>query len=154
MTKVVLDKWGQKIVDDLRISIKNKGLTASGKSARSLSYASTDTRLQVFGEDYLEQLQIGRRPTQQNLRGRLYGVIMQWIKDKGIHRQGISDKSLAYLIARKIDREGIKVPNRYNKGGVLSDVINPELFKQIEEDLGIFFINKTRSDIMNLLNIR
>ena len=42
---------------------------------------------------------------------------------------------LAYVITRKIAREGIRVPNKHNPGGVLSEVINPELINEIYQEV-------------------
>ena len=50
--------------------------------------------------------------------------IEQWIEDKRITpSDGISVKSLAFLIARKIHREGWRPKNRF-PNGVISSVIN------------------------------
>ena len=40
--------------------------------------------------------------------------IRQWVKEKGLNIP-------AYAIAMKINRDGIRVPNQFNPGGVLSD---------------------------------
>ena len=83
----------------------------------------------MIGEKYSEQLQYGRRagkmPPSQ--------AIEQWIRDKGLMSkiQGkISITSLAYLIARKIQREGWK---RENYGGVelISQVVTPDRIQKI-----------------------
>ena len=80
----------------------------------------------------MQILQEGRGP---NIRttGELRPAIEKWVNQKPIHpyTPGMSKKTLVFLIVRKIAREGIKVPSKYNPGGVISDVITEDLIDRI-----------------------
>lgn len=153
----ILEKHGKYIVDGLRSSMNSKGLNSSGKTK-----ASIESR--VFQENFMTVLEIvanialltlsepypelgikgGRGP---NIRttGELKKAITLWVDQKPISPRGISKESLIFLITRKIATEGIKVPNEYNKGGVISDVITPSLIDRIMDEVliaqGEEFIN-------------
>ena len=50
------------------------------------------------------------------------------------YEANITDEQLAFLIARKIAREGIKVPNQYNVGKVISSILlDGRIAKLLEE---------------------
>jgi hypothetical protein len=87
-------------------------VNASGRLAQELRREAFEVpggfRLQVYAPGYALTLIFGRRPgTFPNLTG-----IKQWIAVKGIvphpdkHGKAVSTDSLAYLIGRKIQREG------------------------------------------------
>lgn len=82
----------------------------------------------IYGEKYTEQLVFGRKP------GKFPPIkaIEQWIIDKGIAGIGkkIKTSSLAFLIARKIAKEGTKY---FKQGGtdLISSVYTPERIQNI-----------------------
>jgi len=56
----------------------------------------------------------------------IYVKLLEWMKVKGI------EDINPWMAARKIVREGIKVPNRHNAGGVISGVINEEWIDKLQ----------------------
>ena len=108
------------------------GMRASGKWAKSLEVeiSKTDGKstAKLYGEKYTEQLVLGRKP------GRFPPIkaIEQWIKDKGIQpiEANLKISSLAFLIARKIAKEGT---NYYKQGGtdLVESVITPKRIQDI-----------------------
>jgi hypothetical protein len=69
-------------------------------------------KLQFFLPEYWRYVEFGRRETVKHGDGKLQEKILRWIDEKGITpKDGISKKSLAYLITRKIHREGFKGRN-------------------------------------------
>jgi hypothetical protein len=163
-TQLVFQKYSERIIQDIRKSIADKGLTASGKSAKTLKATITESKLLIEGEGYFDYMQNGRGPSQRRGSGpSLYDQIREWIDVKGIvARDRISRDSLAFLITRKIHRDGIMVPhgeynpglNEYNHGGVLSDVINDKLIKEIEQEMAFNVITSATSEIKGILNIK
>lgn len=153
------------IIQDLIKSYDTKGLRASGNWANSLvgNVESTPNgyKLTIDGADYSGAMEYGRKPTVKKGNGELKDIIRQWIDDKKIvPKDGISKDSLAFLITRKIHQEGITVPNKYNIGGVISDVVegNPTLgFKPIKERLqekfNNIYINNISSEVLKNLKI-
>jgi hypothetical protein len=105
-----------KLLESIKVDIiedqQSKGIKASGKSMASLSVQNvTETGGELVGASYFHFQIYGRGPTKSGsgkgepLRVRL----IQWIKDKGITPDGISIKSLAFLIARKIHQKGTDI---------------------------------------------
>ena len=105
------------------------GMRASGNWADALEVQQSGTNVKLLGLKYSEQLEYGRRAGKAPPRK----VIEKWIVDKGLAgriRGNISISSLAFLIARKIAREGW---NRKEFGGVelISKVVTPERIQRI-----------------------
>jgi hypothetical protein len=127
----------------------NLGMRASGKWADALEVQSTETSGKILGLNYSEQLEFGRRSGKQPPRE----AIEQWIRDKGLASRienQISVSSLAFLIARKIGREGW---NRQQYGGVdlISRVVTPERVQKIIDKVGSAFrVNFTSQIIKEL----
>lgn len=46
-----------------------------------------------------------------------------------------TSEEAAFAIAYVMKRDGIKVPNKFNGGGVVSDIINPERVKRLTLDI-------------------
>jgi hypothetical protein len=127
----------------------NLGMRASGKWADALEVQATETSGKILGLNYSEQLEFGRRSGKQPPRE----AIEQWIRDKGLASRienQISVSSLAFLIARKIGREGW---NRQQYGGVdlISRVVTPERVQKIIDKVGSAFrVNFTSQIIKEL----
>lgn len=121
-------------VKDLVSQYNKLGLRASGGYERSLEVLVREEGLnikaQIKGADYVRYMEEGRGPNKRQDRGMIafiYVKLLEWMKVKGI-----TDIN-PWMAARKIVREGIKVPNRYNKGGVISGVINEDWFDELNE---------------------
>jgi hypothetical protein len=141
-----LDETQKKLIDEY-----NKlGFRASGRYARELEPFQTQTKIGMLGANYSEYMARGRGETRPGLRGRLYGVILQWINDKGItpKEATMTKKTLAWIIAMKIDKVGYSVKGRE---GVISNVVNDawvaELFRRISNQE----IERVRIELTQLL---
>ena len=149
----------EQLVNDIRTKLlERKGVdgnfqsvaNASGKLANSISYVVVNgTKLQIFGNDYIQYLQNGRRPTKGGGNGSLKKAIRQWIDDKGIIPDGISKDSLAFLITRKIHEEGATI---YKAGGsdLLSSIFNEALQSSVEADFANLIVTEIQSEIYKL----
>lgn len=135
--------------EDIRLDLIKeydaKGMRASGDFANSLEVFQNDGIIGIKGLMYGQQLETGRRaggfpPIQ---------AIEQWIVDKGIEVIDISVSSLAFLIARKIAREGW---NREGFGGVelISTVITDKRIQNIIDKYGDAKTTEVVSDIIRL----
>lgn len=124
-----------KIVEDARKKIidnyDSMGLRASGKFADELEVIQSEGHVKLVAAAHSWYMENGRAAGKAPPRE----VIIQWIHDKQIQFSGISENSLAYLICRKIGREGIAVPNPYNEGGVISNILDDEFRKEISDQL-------------------
>lgn len=132
MSSFVVDKSLGELLSTVRQAIiddqKSKGIRSSGKSAESLRdvITSKDNKLtgEVLGEHYFYQQKKGRRP------GKFPPIssILEWIREKGIKpNDDISEKSLAFLIARKIANEGTDIFRGKRPGLNIDDKVKEAL---------------------------
>lgn len=126
------------IKNDLIKRYDEKGMRASGDWANSLEVQTSGLSVKLLGLSYSEQLEYGRKAGKQPPRE----AIEQWIRDKGIASRlegKITVSSLAYLIARKIAREGWR---REEYGGVelISEVVTPERIQKIIDRIEATYI--------------
>lgn len=148
MSKKILQKEFDELRRDLIIAYDAKGMRASGNFEESLDIVIGDSFAELWGDEYVEQLEHGRRagsfPPLQDVE--------QWILDKGVFTsvlQEIKLSSLAYLIARKIAEQGW---NRERHGGVglISEVITEERLQMIIDKFGEAELISFSSDIINI----
>lgn len=127
----------EQLKKDLIEAYDKKGMRASGDFANSLEVVmlNNDTKAQLWGNSYAQQLETGRSS------GKFppINAILKWIDDKNISARlngEINKNQLAFLIARKIAREGW---NRQGFGGVelISEVVTDERIEKIIQEVGI-----------------
>lgn len=127
----------EQLKKDLIEAYDKKGMRASGDFANSLEVVmlNNDTKAQLWGNSYAQQLETGRSA------GKFppINAILKWIDDKNISARlngEINKNQLAFLIARKIAREGW---NRQGFGGVelISEVVTDERIDKIIQEVGI-----------------
>lgn len=110
-----------------------KRLTKSGRSAATLEVANvTDSSGQLLAGDSIMAQIFGRAPGKQPPTN----AIVAWIESAGIQPEGISIESLAFLIARKIGREGTDIWKGLQPalGFYQIAIVNEDLFvKQFQE---------------------
>lgn len=149
----ILKKEFEAIKADLITRYDQLGMRASGNWPEALEVVIEQdeytANAKIMGLDYSQQLESGRMPGKQPPSA----VIEQWIIDKGIASQiegKISISSLAYLIARKIGREGWK---REQFGGVelISQVVTPERIQSILDKISDIYIVEFSNEVINFL---
>lgn len=101
------------------------GQKASGKTISSLRVDVNDNQGTLFGRQAFGVLETGRKPGK--VPKGFYQIIQQWVEDKGIQVE--NPKSFAYLVARKIAREGTEL---HRQGG-RADIYSPEIEKTTQE---------------------
>lgn len=135
----------QEELEKLRMNIISNhlkaGQKASGRTAASMHVEVSEDSGTLWGRNAFGVLETGRKA------GRVpkdfQGIIMQWMKDKGIQAAPIpyltnrphkytpqqrGTLRMSYLIARKIRREGTKL---FRSGG-RQDIYSPEIEKTME----------------------
>jgi hypothetical protein len=124
-----------------------KGMRASGNFANSLKTNLTTNGAQLIGANYSKELEEGKQA------GDLVSVnvIEKWIQDKNIQFSNITINSLAYLIVKKIKREGWK---RERFGGVelISQTITPQRIQKIIDKVGDLELSGFIAQIRTNLN--
>ena len=123
LVEAILKNFAEETIAGIKSRIPN----VTGQSAESLGYRIVGTELTIFSSlKFFTVLETGRKPGKRPP----ISVIEQWIKDKPITPDGISTKSLAFLIARKIGEEGSLLYRQGGKSGVISKSINDQVIKE------------------------
>lgn len=125
-----LKRFFSKTIEDIRLDQQAKGMKASGQSSDSLRVETTTDSGRLIGSISFRFQRDGRGPggfpPVQN--------IQDWIRAKGIQTDSISIESLAYLIGRKIARQGSDIFMGRKPGLDIDGAINkniPELKKSL-----------------------
>mgnify|MGYP000232899996 CR=1 FL=1 len=145
----VLSKEFELLKQDLIDAYDSKGMRASGEFAEGLEVDAEINRGVLWGYEYSQQLETGRQAGKQPPSD----VIEQWIEDKGIASQiegNIKISSLAYLIARKIGREGWY---REDYGGVelISQIVTEQRLQKILDEVGDARLIEYSTEIITLI---
>jgi hypothetical protein len=150
-----LDEFDKKLIQDLRASLDAAGTTASGETKRSLHSKITFDSYKLYGRPFIYGLEYGRKPSSPTGDGSLKGIILKWINAKGIiPKDKITKETLAFLIARKIHREG-DLLHRTNQNfrkmnkptGIINDVINDGRIKELSKRLILDFVESAKTEI-------
>lgn len=96
------------LLDGIRDAYRDdlKRFNTTEKASKSLRTEAKDTSGALYGAKYIYQLKYGRKP------GKFPPIeaILNWIRDKRIQpNDGISERSLAFLISRKIAKKGTNI---------------------------------------------
>lgn len=144
-----------KYLERLRLKLIAKyiemGLKASGDYERELEGVTEPNKMIMLGAFHSQFMENGRDAGGWPPRK----AIEEWIENKdglpAIFRE--KKKQFAFLISRKIANEGIKVPNQFNKGEVVSSVVDAFLADDIHEmleELGMYFKARIQSDVLQI----
>lgn len=149
LSELIESEFDQTVKDLVR-QHQSLGLRASGAYERSLESRVIDQgeniNAVIMGAEHVRFMEEGRGPNkvQPVTKGMIYFIyekLIEWMDVKGI-----TDIN-PWMAARKIVMEGIKVPNKYNKGGVISGVINEKWMDDLNEK--IFDLqNETFMDVL------
>lgn len=143
----IIKEWLEELRVDLIAKYNELGLKASGNYEKELKAENTDKKAVMIAPRYAEMMEIGRRPGTAPPRS----AIEKWIDDKGL-KYDIPKSSLAFLIQRKIKRDGIKVPNKYNAGGVISSVITEDRINALINKLTFVQVGKITNEIYKMFD--
>ena len=124
-------------------------ISASGNLVKSLRFNLTETHLEIWSEDYVYFLIHGRKPTKGGGSGAVKDKIRDWIDHKGI-KADIDKDTLAYLIARKIHREGNSIYLYYQ--GKNSGLLNNILTEEMKQEFNDKFTRQLGEDLANEFN--
>lgn len=130
LVAVELESLKQRIIEN----VKSSGQVASGRTIASLRVETTEDGGVLWGRSPFGTLETGRKGGK--VPAGFWKIIRQWIDDKGI--QVDKPNSFAYLVARKIAREGTQL---FRAGG-RDDIYSPEVkdtMERISHAIGILF---------------
>lgn len=125
-----LEALKQRIIENHR----NAGQVASGRTIASLKVEITEDGGVLWGRSPFGTLETGRKGGK--VPAGFWKIIRQWMDDKGIQVE--KPDSFAYLVARKIAKEGTQL---FRNGG-RSDIYSPEVkdtVERVSDGIGILF---------------
>jgi hypothetical protein len=143
--KVELQKYLNKSIEGLLqqySKLKNTG--SLGQSLQSIITEQNGVLVgNIKGNSYVHQIIHGRKPgTMPPLDD-----LKKWVVSKGI-ASGKNVDSIAYAIAKKIEKQGIRVPNQYNDGKLLDGI---EPMKELAVNIGKVMIDNVREEVKKQL---
>lgn len=136
--KDIIQTWLNGRREALRQEYNSSGRKASGYFGEHIDVEMYDEGGRMRTPLYVGALVFGRKPTSGGGGVKsLYSMILDWIKVKGITPDNpkMTDNTLAYLISRKIHKQGIKVPNQYNDGKLLDNTFTAESVQDLKSEL-------------------
>lgn len=145
-----------KYLERLRLKLIAKyielGLRASGDYEQELEPVVDGDKMIMLAAFHSQFMEHGREPGKFPPRK----AIEDWIDSKSSLPAEFREKKsqFAFLIARKIAKEGIKVPNEYNQGEVISSVVNDFLANDLQEmfdEFGDIYFKRIQSDVVSIL---
>ena len=149
----ILQSFAARFIQDLRESMDSSGVTASGNFNKTLKAIITPNTVVVEGARYAGAIELGRKPTSGGGNGELRKAIRSWIDDKGISPADISKDSLAFIITRKIHREGTKLYRGTDSYGrtkpsrVITGVIEDGRIEKLAKSVVLDVISQFRTEI-------
>lgn len=153
MIDAIVTNWLNDSQDALADNYNKLGLRASGNWPNELETYSNITPTKITagikGAAYTGALTEGRNPNMNQdpeAIKRWVGwagntIIKKWCEDKGVN---ISPFAVAYKIAR----EGWRVPNRFNPGGLVDDVFTDGRIKLLTDQIFTGIVSDLKSDVM------
>lgn len=146
--EVMLQEIFEQAKRDIIVNHERAGQVTSGKTRDSLSVEvtsdTTSATATMYGRKYFAALETGSAPWKKQYKHPprpFVETIAKWMTDKGI--EGVS----AYLVARKIMREGSKL---YRDGGK-QDIFTPvmgDIEQRIDAELSSIFETITTKTLL------
>ncbi len=150
----IVTEWMGDTKEELIVNYDRQGLRASGSYARSLEEVITERpngfNLKMKAAKHAYWMENGRRPNTKKTKGQaafLVPVIKQWASDKNF----IFSDGHIFAICMKIVYRGINVPNKYNPGGVVSDVITDKRINDLINNIGRNILGDFQSTVIKTL---
>lgn len=144
-TAIILNEFIDDVVREIQDNMNSEGVNATGETLRSFEKEVSQSRALLHAAPHIGVLEYGRKPTSLNPVKKgpsLKSIIRQWIDVKGIdpgtdkNGRPVTKDSLAYLISRKIHREGTKLYREGGNSGILANVITPERVNELGQRIG------------------
>lgn len=127
--KKQFESFGNTLISQIKSKIESSGARATGKTAASLRDEATDDSYTLYGSRSFKFIEVGRG------RGKFPPLtnIFEWLVAKSIQPDGISQKSLAFLIARKIANDGTVIYRTNNIRDIYTQAVDDNIKKLFEE---------------------
>jgi hypothetical protein len=100
----VFKKFDTKLKTEIRQNLSQENINASGNASNSLRSETTKTKYTLYGSEYFKYIDKGRG--EGGIPRNFIGILLQWIRNKGLSVGEKEDKRFAGAIAHKIKTEG------------------------------------------------
>lgn len=142
----IISQFLEGVKENIVSNAETQNRVASGQSIRELRIETDDHSGKLIdGAGYTYWgWEYGRRPGLMPPRA----AIEQWIEDKGIVPQGITKQSLAFLIQRKIGREGTDLFQQGGNSGVISEAITRDRLDALRTAFGSKYLTMIKTEIL------
>jgi hypothetical protein len=154
LTRKLLKDFGNNAVNKMKQNA-NK-YKASGTMANSFKYEILTDEFVIWGVDYVKYFEDGRGATKNKAKSTptLQERILQWIKVKPIPIwEGYTQESMAYVIARKIHKEGVSWYRSKKKRTIYSNVINATTLTRLYKQIGQTEQVSITSDVTKVMQL-
>ena len=144
----ILNEWAERTKQELIDKYKSMGLKASGAFEDGLSTETNESRTQIWTVPHTWYMVNGRGKNSSQDKE----AVRKWVGWAGstFLKKWVDDKGLSispFAVAYKIAREGIRVPNQYNDGTLISSVINDNSIDRLLSKMGIYTITEIKTEI-------
>lgn len=129
--KAIYNKHAKVLVDRITKVYTDNNIIATGDFAKKLTYQITQMGFVINPVNYSSFIDNGRAPGKRPP----IPSIIRWLENKkGLPPSMLRDKKrTAFAIATKIAKEGIKVPNQYNSGQLITNVVNEYMANDVQQ---------------------
>ena len=142
-----------KVKYDLIRSQKEKGIVASGKSAKLLraEFPDENTGLLIDGSGSFYYQEFGRA------KGKMppYQAIYDWLEYKKYgftYKDDKERKSLTWMIMSSIRKKGTYAHYKHKPTNVVRDALSSERIQELKKKIAARFLSEVRSDIITDFN--
>lgn len=144
-TNIVLTEEFEALKNEISTAYEQSGMMASGNWGESLEVVALPDGITIMAEGYADGRPPGKQPPS--------AAIEQWLVQKGIAartQKDIATSSLAFLIARKIARQGWKP--KVSGSDIIESVATPQRIQQIIDRVGEAHLAAFTESFLNSLN--
>ena len=144
----ILNEWAERTKQELIDKYKSMGLKASGAFEDGLSTETNESSTKIWTVPHTWFMVNGRGKNSSQDKE----AVRKWVGWAGstFLKKWVDDNGLSispFAVAYKIAREGIRVPNQYNDGTLISSVINDNSIERLLSDMGIYVITDIKTEI-------
>lgn len=131
--KEILQNFLEQIRQEVIQEQKSQGKYVTGETSNTLQIETSDILGTLYGGISALTLETGRKPGR--VPRNFTETIMRWMDNKGLFQSEKNRKSIAYLIGRKIQREGTKLHIEGGGSGVISKAINDDKIQKFANEV-------------------
>ena len=154
--KKILNSWLSQTKIDLRRNYVRTKRKASGNWGRELKEFTKSEpnkiKAGMMAPKYTGAITDGRSPNKNQdpeairkwvgWAGSTF--LAEWVKNKGVSAN-------PFAVAYKIATEGWQIPNKHNKGDLVSNVLTDKWIESLNKSLSLYFVENFKSDFKKII---